>query len=232
MKITRQEGDTHRFTIADRDGATAVKALYQNTQSGKQGEIIFDENSLMQKPTAEEVSIIESFPTGRVHRISKLYSTKSGAIRQAREKFRELKRGSLVFTAVVAQYRRAGSGTIATVIMTEKHLNTPEKIEEKDIYILPSIQASAANMKVLRHIYSNRTNAVRAAESEYKRMLRGIATFSIHLAKGRAEIYPELQADITGWKSAIDSSKWIVARVVHSLTNLGFTTNLDLEIKT
>lgn len=230
VTITRQDGDRHRFTIADRDGATSVKALYQDTQSGKQGEVIFDENSLSNKPAAEESPIIEAFPTGRVHRISKLFASKASATRQAREKLRELKRGTLLYSAVVAQYREPTSDSILEVIITDKNLNVAEKSEPNDAYAFPSMQASADNMKVLRHIYANRANALRAAESEYKRMMRGIASFSINLAKGKANLHPELTVQVSGWKTSIDNTEWVITRITHSLTNSGFTSNIDLEL--
>ena len=62
-------------------------------------------------------------------------------------------------------------------------------------------------------------------------MVRGVATFSLALALGRAELHPELPAEVRGWKSAIDSADWIIVRVSHTLSNSGLTTNLDLEIK-
>lgn len=227
--ITRQDGDSHRFTVADRDGATAVKALYQDTRTGKQGEVIIDESNIAQKPAAEETPTVQSTSTGRSLAIKTIYASKASATRKAREKYRELKGSKQIYDAVTASYKTT-AGEVKTVTITEKNLNKPEKKESRDTYAPPTLQASADNVRTLRHVYANRTNAIRAAQSEYRRMVRGVATFSISLALGRPELHPEMPAQVKGWKDAIDSADWIVARVIHSISNSGFTSNLDLEI--
>lgn len=231
VTITRQDGDSHRFTVADRDGATAVKALYQDTRTGKQGEVIIDESNLAQQPAAEETPITEVTPAGRVLTLPTIYASKSVATRKAREKLRELKRGNKIYTEVVAMYKDPENSGIAEVTITEKNLNKPEKKESRDTYAPPTLQASADNVRTLRHVYANRTNAIRAAQSEYRRMVRGMATFSINLAMGQAELIPELPVSVSGWKESIDSTDWVAARVVHSMSNSGLTTSVDLELK-
>lgn len=91
--------------------------------------------------------------------------------------------------------------------------------------------AQTNNIKVLRHIYANRTNAQRAAQAEWQRLQRGIASFSITLAVGRPEIATESPVILRGWKPEIDQADWIVTRVVHTLSSQGYTTALELEVK-
>ncbi|MBI2306109.1 MAG: hypothetical protein HYU78_02290 [Rhodocyclales bacterium] len=95
----------------------------------------------------------------------------------------------------------------------------------------PALTPSADNVKTLRHVYSSKANAQRAARAEWRRLQRGVATFSITLARGRAELIPELPATVAGFKREIDSTDWILAKVTHSVSDAGFTTALELEIR-
>lgn len=93
-------------------------------------------------------------------------------------------------------------------------------------------QASEENLKVLRHTYANKANAERAAKAEVNRLQRGVATFSINLAIGRPELFPELPATIRGWKPEIDSASWILKRTTHSYSDSGgLKTALELEVR-
>lgn len=87
------------------------------------------------------------------------------------------------------------------------------------------------NVKVLRHTCASPSNAERAARAEWQKIQRGVATFSITLARGRSELFPSLHAKVSGWKPQIDGTGWSVGRVVHSLNDGGFTTALELEIQ-
>ncbi|MDR5773162.1 phage late control D family protein, partial [Caballeronia sp. LZ002] len=52
------------------------------------------------------------------------------------------------------------------------------------------------------------------------------------LARGRAEVFPELPVTIKGFKPEIDDTPWLVRRVMHTLTgDAGFTTALELEVR-
>ncbi|WP_233420685.1 hypothetical protein [Xenorhabdus nematophila] len=62
-------------------------------------------------------------------------------------------------------------------------------------------------------------------------MQRGAAQFSITLAMGRADIYPEMPVQLEGFKKEIDGTDWTIVKVTHNLNDSGFTTSLDLEIK-
>ncbi|AJG19111.1 phage late control D family protein [Cupriavidus basilensis] len=128
---------------------------------------------------------------------------------------RSAKKGEVVIDAsnAVAVREKAGSG------------KGKKKKETVTSYPNPD------NVKVLRHTYASRANAERAARAEWQRIQRGVATFSITLARGRPELFPELPAVVRGWKPQIDSTGWIVTKVTHNLTGNGYTTALELEIR-
>lgn len=86
-------------------------------------------------------------------------------------------------------------------------------------------------VKILRHTYATKSNALRAARSEYQRLQRGIVSFGITLARGRADIYPEQHATVHGFKTEIDNEAWIVVRSSCLVTESGFTTSIELECK-
>ncbi|EOT1168262.1 phage late control D family protein [Cronobacter turicensis] len=89
----------------------------------------------------------------------------------------------------------------------------------------------ADNVFVLTTTYASKAQAMRAAQAKWDKLQRGVAEFSITLARGRAEIYPETPAKVSGFKRIIDEQDWTIAKVTHSLNNSGFVTALELEVK-
>lgn len=87
------------------------------------------------------------------------------------------------------------------------------------------------NVLMLSHTYANKGNAARAAKAAWEKIQRGVATFSIQLAKGRADLYPEMPVKTFGFKPEMDIADWIITRVTHTLNDSGFTTALELEVK-
>ncbi|MGE4779324.1 phage late control D family protein [Yersinia enterocolitica] len=87
------------------------------------------------------------------------------------------------------------------------------------------------NVLTLRTTYASKHNAQRAAKSNWERLQRGAAKFSIQLAKGRADLYPEVPVKVTGFKKQIDEADWTLVTVTHSVSDSGFTTALELEVK-
>lgn len=87
------------------------------------------------------------------------------------------------------------------------------------------------NVLTLSHTYATKDNAARAAKAAWEKMQRGIASFSIQLARGRADLYPETPVTVSGFKPEIDQAEWTITRVTHSLNDSGFTTALELEVK-
>ena len=90
---------------------------------------------------------------------------------------------------------------------------------------------NSENVKELRYIYANQTNAMQAARAEWERIQRGMAEFDITLAKGRPELYPEQPTTVRGFKPDIDAAPWLLTQVVHDLTNQGYTNRVQLEVK-
>lgn len=89
----------------------------------------------------------------------------------------------------------------------------------------------ADNVLELTTIYATKAQAMRAAQAKWDKLQRGVAEFSISLAIGRADLFPETPIAVKGFKRVIDEQAWIISRVVHNLNGNGFTTALELEVK-
>lgn len=87
------------------------------------------------------------------------------------------------------------------------------------------------NVLELTTIYATKAQAMRAAQAKWDKIQRGVAEFSITLATGRADLFPETPVAVKGFKRVIDEQAWVISRVVHSLNGGGFTTGLELEVK-
>ncbi|MDC9588205.1 contractile injection system protein, VgrG/Pvc8 family [Xenorhabdus sp. XENO-10] len=109
---------------------------------------------------------------------------------------------------------------------TEYHKTTTVQ-QESASYLV----GTQENVLTLSRVYSNKENAERAAKAAWEKMQRGAAQFSITLAKGRADVYPETPIQLKDFKPEIDGTHWTLVKVTHNLNDSGFTTSLDLEIK-
>ncbi|PHM35622.1 late control protein D [Xenorhabdus mauleonii] len=105
---------------------------------------------------------------------------------------------------------------------------TPKKEEEKQGDYLAG---SEGNVLVMKHTYANKANAERAAKAEWEKIQRGVASFSLQLAKGRPELFPELKVRVSGFKPEIDKADWTLVTVTHTLNDSGLTSALELEVK-
>ncbi|AZD84746.1 hypothetical protein C4K14_1912 [Pseudomonas chlororaphis subsp. aureofaciens] len=95
-----------------------------------------------------------------------------------------------------------------------------------------AIAGGGENLKDLRHTYSDRQSALRAARSEFNRLQRGSATLSYTLAAGRPDLIPELTYTLQGVKAEIDEIIWYGGNVQHNLSaDSGYTVSLELESK-
>lgn len=94
---------------------------------------------------------------------------------------------------------------------------------------MEAIVGDEDNAKTLRHTYANRSSALRAARSEWKKIQRGSATLSYTLARGRPDLSPEWQFRMEGIKADIGALEWLGERVTHQLGDAGLTTALELE---
>lgn len=88
------------------------------------------------------------------------------------------------------------------------------------------------NVLVLNRTYANRSNAQRAAKTQWERLQRGVASFSLQLAEGRADLYTEMPVKVSGFKQPIDDAEWTITTLTHTVSpDNGFTTSLELEVK-
>ncbi len=88
------------------------------------------------------------------------------------------------------------------------------------------------NVLVLNRTYANRSNAERAAKMQWERLQRGVASFSLQLAEGRADLYTEMPVKVSGFKQPIDDAEWTITTLTHNVSpDNGFTTSLELEVR-
>jgi hypothetical protein len=92
------------------------------------------------------------------------------------------------------------------------------------------LAGSDENVFALTTVYATQKAAMRAAQAKWDKLQRGVAQFSISLARGRADLFPETPLAVSGFKAVIDAQPWIINKVTHSLNNGGYTTGLELEV--
>ncbi|HGX9334142.1 TPA: contractile injection system protein, VgrG/Pvc8 family [Escherichia coli] len=99
-----------------------------------------------------------------------------------------------------------------------------------------SRKAPARNLSLFcysgNRTYANRSNAERAAKMQWERLQRGVASFSLQLAEGRADLYTEMPVKVSGFKQLIDDAEWTITTLTHTVSpDNGFTTSIELEVK-
>lgn len=81
----------------------------------------------------------------------------------------------------------------------------------------------------LSRTYASEADARAAAKAEAGRAARQPRTLSLSLALGRPDLKPETPITVSGFKTAIDAQRWVLAEVTHTLGDRGFSTGLRLE---
>ncbi len=114
--------------------------------------------------------------------------------------------------------RDAYSGVIA-------HWHDPDAAERREV-----VAGTDDNAKQLRPTYATEADALAAAESEWQRLQRGGAVFSLDLAEGRPELYPETPVTLNGYKTEIDAIDWLITEVSHDLSDQALTSSVKMEI--
>ncbi len=89
----------------------------------------------------------------------------------------------------------------------------------------------ADNVLALTTVYASKVQAMRATQAKWDKLQRGVAEFSIRLALGRADLFPETPVRVSGYKRAIDEQSWLISKLTHNLNNSGYTMSLELEVK-
>lgn len=242
--IERGDGDQHRFSLAERDTATAVRATWYDNDGGTKGEIVWDAEAEAiaqgkRRPVASPVAA--SAPKFKA--LSGTYNSRTKAQRAAIKAWKALKPKD-GWDGVKAAYtdrvnKTSGEVPYGRADEAKKHASAQrqaasdaEKIAGPANEEKPDFNHSADNVKTLRHVYANKENAQRAARSEYLKLGRGTASFSITLAHGRPELLPDMPVQVRGFKRAINDTDWIATRLTHNLTDAGLTTAVELEIRT
>ena len=98
-------------------------------------------------------------------------------------------------------------------------------------YELMLMRLAGDNVLAITTIYLTKAQAMRAAQSKWDKLQRGVAEFSINLAMGRADLYPETPVTVKGFKAVIDQQAWTITKVTHTLGDGGYTTALELDVK-
>lgn len=93
------------------------------------------------------------------------------------------------------------------------------------------IAGADGNVFVLRTTYSSEIAAQRAAAAKWQQLKRGAAEFTMTLACGRADLYPEMHGTVSGFKTDINNQDWVIAKATHTIDEGGFKTHLELEAK-
>ena len=232
VNITRADGDRHRFSLADRHAYSGVRATYHDIKAATKGEVIFGDEENAHEIRAETRTQSSTADTNKYKRLTTTYSSRSAARQAVRREWKRLQSNKTArgnYSGVKADWNDRNLGTAGqeTYGKSEEGGRT-DKGPKADESV---IERSADNVKTLRHVYASKASALRAARTEWRRIQRGMAIFSITLAMGQPDLFPDTPATVNGWKRAIDSTEWIVTRVVHNLNDSGYTTTLDLEIK-
>lgn len=94
----------------------------------------------------------------------------------------------------------------------------------------PVIAGVGDNAKELRETYASKADAIAAARAELERLQRGVAEFSMTLARGREELIAETPIHLRGFKPEIDATEWVTTKVVHHLSDGGFTSTIEAEL--
>ncbi|EFN7677311.1 hypothetical protein EGX56_16365 [Escherichia coli] len=136
------------------------------------------------------------------------------------------------YTGVIASWlhtrepAKKESTTVKRKRRTKKQKKEPEA--KQGDYLVGTDE----NVLVLNRTYANRSNAERAAKMQWERLQRGVASFSLQLAEGRADLYTEMPVKVSGFKQPIDDAEWTITTLTHTVSpDNGFTTSLELEVR-
>lgn len=88
---------------------------------------------------------------------------------------------------------------------------------------------SDENPRKLRDTYTNESDALNAADSEWRRIQRGTATMRFTLAHGLPQLSVQHRIRFPDFKPPISDIEWLVKEITHSIDGQGLTTALELE---
>lgn len=93
------------------------------------------------------------------------------------------------------------------------------------------VNTDGQKIKTLRHLYATESGAWSGARGAFKKIQRGVAEFSITLAVGRPDLYPETPAVVKGFKPEIDAEAWLITEVSHKIDSGGYTAGIQFEAR-
>lgn len=241
VTINRESGDQHSFEIADRDTYVGVRATYNDVGLAVKGEVFWgkDEDSAER---GKPVKTAASAPTtGQYKPASKTAKSRSAALRIARKEWLALvknKATKAAYIGVRVHYDDRNLGVAGDVTYGQadedaKRAKAMHQAEKDKAKAAPenAIEHSADNVKTLRHVYASKASATRAARAEWRKLQRGMARFSITLARPRPELFPEIPVTVSGFKRQIDGTEWIITQVNNLVNDLGYQQTIELEIR-
>ncbi|EPE4352479.1 TPA: GPO family capsid scaffolding protein [Escherichia coli] len=131
-----------------------------------------------------------------------------------------------LFAEEITEPAKKESTTVKRKRRTKKQKKEPEA--KQGDYLVGTDE----NVLVLNRTYANRSNAERAAKMQWERLQRGVASFSLQLAEGRADLYTDMPVKVSGFKQPIDDAEWTITTLTHTVSpDNGFTTSLELEVR-
>ncbi|MDK4673241.1 late control protein, partial [Kingella kingae] len=116
-----------------------------------------------------------------------------------------------------------------TNVQPERKTNRNGKQKPPKANANRKIDTAGKKVKTLRHLYARNSSAWSGARTAFKKLQRGAAQFSITLAAGRPDLFPETPVIVQGFKPEIDCEKWLITEVQHHLDDSGYTCSLKLE---
>lgn len=148
------------------------------------------------------------------------------------------------YNAVRAYYTDKKTGKKMEVLISKDNLQAENKTinetkqykklrkdeqADKTITQARKIDTSSLKIKTLRNLYATEADAISGARNAFKKLLRGAAQFSLTLAVGRPDLFPETPVIVLGFKPEIDRESWLITEVQHRLDDNGYICSLKLE---
>ena len=141
------------------------------------------------------------------------------------------KRGEIIIdknTKIVKKQRMTKGRTLKDGTVKGRRLT---KIKYNTIEQKAPVESDSDKIKSLRVTYPSEARAITAAKSTFDKLKRGVATFSLSLAFGEPDLMPETPIELSGFKAEIDATNWLITRVTHNLSDAGFTSQIECELK-
>jgi uncharacterized protein len=155
-----------------------------------------------------------------------------------------VKAGRLIF-APIGTTTTASGATLPTLALTRQSVSTytfnrnartsnfngaEANYYDQNGAIRALHQEGSTPRKRLKRVYGSAQSAQAAARAEHSRLKRAAARFTITLPLGIPQIAPNLEATATGFKTEIDATTWLTAKVDHTMTPTGLTSSIEMEV--